>query len=71
MRTGSAGLVEYAYQEDVMSQATNGSNDASIRELDVIVVGAGFSGRYMLYQLRNQMGLNTRVYEAGDGVGGT
>ena len=54
-----------------MSQATNGSNDASMRELDVIIVGAGFSGLYMLYQLRNQMGLNTRVYEAGDGVGGT
>ena len=37
---------------------------------DAIIVGAGFAGMYMLYKLRS-MGLNTRVYERGDGVGGT
>lgn len=37
---------------------------------DVIVVGAGFSGLYMLHRLR-EAGLSVRVYEAGDGVGGT
>ena len=37
---------------------------------DVIVVGAGFAGLYLLHRLR-QMGLSVRVYEAGDGVGGT
>jgi len=37
---------------------------------DAIVVGAGFAGLYMLHRLR-QMGLTARVYEAGDGVGGT
>lgn len=37
---------------------------------DVVVVGAGFAGIYMLHRLRQQ-GLNARVYEAGSGVGGT
>jgi cyclohexanone monooxygenase len=37
---------------------------------DVVVVGAGFAGMYMLYRLRRQ-GFTARVYEQGDGVGGT
>lgn len=37
--------------------------------LDAIVVGAGFSGIYMLHRLR-EAGLSASVYEAGDGVGG-
>ncbi len=37
---------------------------------DAIVVGAGFAGMYMLLRLR-EMGLSVRVYERGDGVGGT
>ena len=39
-------------------------------EFDAIVVGAGFSGLYMLHSLREQ-GLSVRVYEQGGGVGGT
>jgi len=38
--------------------------------LDAVIVGAGFSGLYMLHKLRSQ-GLRARVYEAGAGVGGT
>lgn len=37
---------------------------------DAIVVGAGFAGLYMLYKLR-KLGMTARVYETGDGVGGT
>src|SRR5438874_410982 len=37
---------------------------------DVIVVGAGLSGMYMLHRLR-ELGLSVRVFEAGSGVGGT
>jgi cation diffusion facilitator CzcD-associated flavoprotein CzcO len=37
---------------------------------DAIVIGAGISGMYMLHCLRG-LGLRTRVYETGDGVGGT
>jgi cation diffusion facilitator CzcD-associated flavoprotein CzcO len=39
-------------------------------DYDAIVVGAGFSGLGMLHHLR-KLGLNTRVFEAGSGVGGT
>ncbi|PXY30808.1 flavin-containing monooxygenase [Prauserella flavalba] len=39
-------------------------------ELDAVVVGAGFSGLYMLYRLR-ELGMSARVFEAGDDVGGT
>jgi cyclohexanone monooxygenase len=37
---------------------------------DVVVVGAGFAGMYMLYRLRGQ-GLSVRLYEQGGDVGGT
>jgi NADPH-dependent 2,4-dienoyl-CoA reductase/sulfur reductase-like enzyme len=39
-------------------------------EFDVVVVGAGFAGMYLLHRLRAQ-GLSVRVFEAGSGVGGT
>jgi cation diffusion facilitator CzcD-associated flavoprotein CzcO len=38
--------------------------------VDAVIVGAGFSGLYQLYRLR-ELGLTTRVFEAGDDVGGT
>ena len=40
------------------------------REVDVVVVGAGFAGMYLLHRMR-QLGLSTQVFEAADGVGGT
>ena len=39
-------------------------------EVDVVVVGAGFSGLYLLYKLR-QHGFTSRVFERGGDVGGT
>ena len=44
----------------------------STRDLDydTIVIGAGISGLYQLYRLR-QLGQKVRVFEAGTGVGGT
>jgi Predicted flavoprotein involved in K+ transport len=38
------------------------------REVDVVVVGAGFAGIYMLYKLK-KLGFSSRVIERGDGVG--
>lgn len=40
------------------------------REIDAVVVGAGFAGLYMLHRIRG-LGLSVQVYEAGDGLGGT
>jgi cyclohexanone monooxygenase len=39
-------------------------------DFDVIVIGAGISGLYLLYRLR-RLGLSARVLERGSGVGGT
>ncbi|MFN8225016.1 MAG: NAD(P)/FAD-dependent oxidoreductase [Gaiellales bacterium] len=38
-------------------------------EVDAVVIGAGFSGIYVLHELR-RLGLRCRLYEAGDDVGG-
>ncbi|WP_064076194.1 flavin-containing monooxygenase [Prescottella equi] len=46
------------------------STENTAEEFDAIVVGAGFSGIYMVYRLR-EMGLTVRAFEAADGVGGT
>jgi cyclohexanone monooxygenase len=43
---------------------------AGAETYDVVVVGAGFAGMYMLHRLRGQ-GFSVRVYEQGGDVGGT
>ncbi len=56
-----------------MSNEQNRSSEVSgtpVNHFDAVVIGAGFSGLYMLYRLR-ELGLSTQVYEAGEGVGGT
>ncbi|WP_119419123.1 flavin-containing monooxygenase [Desertibaculum subflavum] len=47
-------------------EAVNGATQT----VDVVVVGAGFAGMYMLHRLRG-MGFTVRVFETGSGVGGT
>ena len=39
-------------------------------DFDAIIIGAGVSGLYQLYKLR-ELGMKVRVFEAGTGVGGT
>src|SRR6476659_6244047 len=39
-------------------------------DFDAIIVGAGMSGMYQLYRLR-ELGLKVRVFETGTNVGGT
>ena len=56
-----------------MSGQTHGSSEeltALKSNVDVVVVGAGFAGLYMLYRLRG-LGLQVQVIEAGSDVGGT
>src|SRR5262245_41664692 len=40
-------------------------------DFDAVIVGAGFSGMYMLHSLRDKLDLKAIVFEAGHGVGGT
>lgn len=39
-------------------------------DVDVVVVGAGFAGLYLLYKLRS-LGFSAQAFETGDDVGGT
>ena len=47
------------------------SETGQTRTFDALVIGAGFSGLYQLFCLRDRLGLSVRVLEAGAGVGGT
>jgi cation diffusion facilitator CzcD-associated flavoprotein CzcO len=46
------------------------TNSGTVEEFDAIVIGAGVSGLYQLYRLR-EAGLKVRGLEDGSGVGGT
>jgi cation diffusion facilitator CzcD-associated flavoprotein CzcO len=46
------------------------AGDARALDYDAIVIGAGMSGLYQLYRLRD-LGMRVRIFEAGTGVGGT
>src|SRR6202035_3622411 len=54
-----------------VSEATTRRAETGLAaEFDAVVIGAGVSGLYQLYRLR-ELGLKVRVFEAGTGVGGT
>src|SRR5260370_8207838 len=46
------------------------TNGGAVEEFDAVVIGAGVSGLYQLYRLR-EAGLKVRLLEDGSGVGGT
>ena len=58
-----------------MTASTTDARPASTRpsatDLDAVVIGAGFSGMYMLKSLRDKLGMKVKAIEAGNGVGGT
>jgi cyclohexanone monooxygenase len=53
-----------------LQSASAKSQPTAAETHDVVVVGAGFAGMYMLHRLRGQ-GLSARVYEQGGDLGGT
>ena len=58
-----------------MASTSGTSSDKSssmdpMPNVDVVVVGAGFAGMYMIHRLR-ELGLTIRAFEAGSNVGGT
>ncbi len=50
--------------------ASVAKGDEAVIELDALVIGAGVSGLYQLYKLR-ELGMKVRAYDAASGVGGT
>ncbi len=55
----------------ISSAAAAPQSDQQSPTLDALIVGAGFSGLYQLLCLRDKLGLEVRVLEAGAGIGGT
>jgi len=53
-----------------IQQTASSDKSRTPDQFDVIVIGAGVSGLYQLYRLR-QLGLKIRVFDDGAGVGGT
>jgi cyclohexanone monooxygenase len=54
----------------VGGQPPSQESDGRIVSYDVVIVGAGFGGMYMLHRLR-ELGLSARVLDAASDVGGT
>jgi len=63
------------YRQDI---STNGSTAdpslggayATTLETEVLIVGAGFGGVYLLHKLRNELGMQVKVWECGKDLGG-
>ena len=46
-------------------------NKITKKSFDAVIIGAGFSGLYQLYSLREKLKLNCCILEKGGGIGGT
>jgi len=55
---------------DGLPAVPDGSSTEAVLDFDAIVLGAGVTGLYQLYKLR-ELGLKVRVFETGTAVGGT
>jgi cyclohexanone monooxygenase len=51
------------------AEKANNTEDMSSNMIDVVIVGAGFAGLYMLYRLREH-GFSAKIIEVADGIGG-
>lgn len=53
-------------------QKQAGDNDTYADNLDteVLIVGAGFGGVYLMHKLRDELGFNCKIFEAGKELGG-
>jgi cyclohexanone monooxygenase len=54
---------------DIQTNGVNGDAGGGNFDIEAIVIGAGFSGLRMLYELRKR-GIAGKVFESGSGVGG-
>lgn len=64
-------MVHFRTDIAVTNPHAGGNNDSYAKELetDVLIVGAGFGGVYLMHKLR-QLGFNCKIYEAGKELGG-
>jgi cation diffusion facilitator CzcD-associated flavoprotein CzcO len=57
-------------QMGVAHETRSRAGETPVLDYDAIIIGAGISGMYQLYRLR-ELGMRVRVFETGTGVGGT
>src|ERR1044072_7698999 len=55
---------------DTAAAPNTNAGVSRLLDFDAVVIGAGVTGLYQLYGLR-ELGLRVRTFEAGSGVGGT
>src|SRR4051794_13169858 len=62
-----------AYVDHAMlgGNGSRGGDRTDVRDFDAVVIGAGLSGLRVLRELRDEVGLRVRAYEAATDVGGT
>lgn len=56
-----------------LAQPYEGGNTDVYRdnlETEVLIVGAGFGGVYLMHKLRDELGFDCKIYEAGKDLGG-
>lgn len=54
-----------------MNSIHDGSVETTTKDVDVVVIGAGFAGLYAIHKLRNDLGLDVQGFENAPDVGGT
>ena len=54
-----------------MTDINSISFDPDARQVDAIVIGAGFGGLYAVHKLRDALGLNVQGCDTATNVGGT
>jgi cation diffusion facilitator CzcD-associated flavoprotein CzcO len=59
-----------ATNPDAPIHAEENSTYAKELTCDVLIVGAGFGGVYLLHKLRDEVGLNVKIFEAANELGG-
>jgi cation diffusion facilitator CzcD-associated flavoprotein CzcO len=65
-------MVHFRTDIGATNENADPGNDTYDKELDteVLIVGAGFGGVYLLHRLRDELGLKCKVFEAGTDLGG-
>lgn len=57
---------------DLVQPYEGGSTDVyrDNLETEVLIIGAGFGGVYLMHKLRDELGFDCKIYEAGKDLGG-
>lgn len=67
-------LINMPLRKDIdLVQPYEGGNTDVYRdnlETEVLIVGAGFGGVYLMHKLRDELGFDCKIYEAGKDLGG-